>query len=75
MNARWLVMVAVGTLAVAGCDKTEKPQGTAASSAELADEDVPVAQDYLDQATTEITEANYKAQLDALEKELESAKD
>ncbi len=80
MKSIYLAVAAVTALGLAGCDKTEKPTpGTApaasASAAELSDDDVPVAEDYIEEATKEIDENNYKAQLDTIEKDIASGKE
>lgn len=38
---------------------------------ELTDEDVPVAEDYVDKATEEIDDSNYEAKLAEIQKEVE----
>ena len=45
----------------------------AALGADLKDEDLPVESDYEEEADKEITDANYAAELDKLEKELADA--
>ena len=80
MNKRWWAMAAIAAIGVAGCEqKTEKPQATppvqSAAALELTDDEVPVPQDYVEEATRDVTEANYKTQLDRIEKEIESTPD
>ena len=80
MNKLMLAVAAVTVLVLAGCDKTDKPaQGTAptpsATVAELSDDEVPVAQDFLEEVTKEIDDSNYKAQIDAIEKDIASTND
>ncbi len=38
----------------------------------VSDDDVPVPEDYIEQATKDIDAKNYKAQLDAIDKEIAS---
>jgi hypothetical protein len=81
MKALVLAVATVTALGLAGCDKTEdKPQGaapaqSAAAATELSDDDVPVAEDYLEEATKEIDENNYKAQLDSIDKDIAASKE
>lgn len=70
------------TLAVAGCeDKKTPPAPTtpttaapsgATASVELTDEDLAVPEDFLEEATKEVTKDNYKAEIDKIEKEIAS---
>ena len=66
-----------------GCDKSkkeepsaapaEKPVASAAATAEaieLSDDDVPVAEDFIEEATKEIDDSNLNAKLDEIEKEI-----
>jgi hypothetical protein len=39
----------------------------------LADDDVAVAEDFIEEATTEVTADNYKAKLDEIDQEISSA--
>lgn len=72
-----LLGLSAGLLA-AGCGDSTSPGATggpAASGAPaaLADSDLPVQADYEEEAEKAITPASYKAELDALEKEIDSA--
>lgn len=73
-----LVLLVMSALVVA-CEE-QKPAagsttgGTAAAPVVLDDKDIPTAADYDDQAEKDITSANYKSELDTLEKEI-SAQD
>ena len=71
-----LLGLSAGLLA-AGCgDSTSGATGGPAASGApvaLADSDLPVQADYEEEAEKAITPASYKADLDALEKEIDSA--
>ena len=73
-----LALLALPLLAVA-CEEP-KPQGGATTGGAVAapvvldDKDIPTAADYDDQAEKDITETNYKSELDTLDKEI-SAQD
>jgi hypothetical protein len=61
-------------------DGQAAPQLAATATAEtpqpeITDEDIPVAADFEEAADTEITDANYKAQLADLQKEIEADND
>jgi len=67
------------TLAIAGCeDKKTPPAPTTpatttsatAANVELTDEDLAVPEDFLEEATKEVTKDNYKAEIDKIEKEI-----
>jgi len=65
-----LALVAVGILA-AGCDEQKQTTDTGAQgAAEIKDEDIPTQADFDDEAEKQITTANYKSELDSLEKEI-----
>jgi hypothetical protein len=73
-----LVALALGALALAACNETTAPttgSSSAAapqkSAAPLADGDLPVAADYEEEAEQKITASSYKAELEALEKEVQ----
>jgi len=71
---RWIVLalLALAGLAV-GCEDQKPASGGptgAASAAALTEKDLPVAADFDDEAEKQITPANYKAELDTLEKEI-----
>jgi hypothetical protein len=83
----WVVALAVAAFAVStGCDKpkesspTSKPAepvasvaaATAAAPIALSDDDVPVAEDFIEEATKEIDKDNLNAKLDDIEKEIGS---
>jgi len=72
MNKRfWLVLAIVGT-AFVGCDKkAEEAAKTENGETKLADDDVSVVGDFVEEAETTITPANYKTELDRLEGEIE----
>ncbi len=84
-NRVWVVALAVAAFAVStGCDKpkestpTSKPTepaasvaaATAAAPIALSDDDVPVAEDFIEEATKEIDKDNLNAKLDDIEKEI-----
>jgi hypothetical protein len=74
--------MAVAALALSvGCDKPKEGAGStgatpaaetpaAAATIELSDDDVPVPEDFIEEATKEIDENNLNAKLDDLEKEI-----
>ena len=73
---RWLPCVVLACAALIACDKSPKNDDNAASAASavtLSDEDIPVAEDYIDNATKEVTADNYAAELDKIEKEINAA--
>lgn len=72
---RWttLALVAVALFAVA-CEE-QKPAApatgeNAAAPAQLKDEDLPTVADFDDESAKNISATNYKAEVDALEKEI-----
>lgn len=72
---RWttLALVAVALFAVA-CEE-QKPADPAAgdkgaAAAQLKDEDLPTVADFDDESAKDISATNYKAEVDALEKEI-----
>jgi hypothetical protein len=70
-------------IAACGCDPVtpEAPPAPAAMPAPpapppapaLADDDVAVAEDFIEEATTEVTADNYRAKLDEIDQEISSA--
>ncbi len=73
-----LLALSTGLLAV-GCGDSTSSGATGAAAASgapvaLADTDLPVQADYEEEAEKSITPASYKADLDALEKEIDSTK-
>lgn len=72
---RWLTLgLLAASLCVVACEE-QKGQGAAAGqgatpAATIKDEDIPTAADFDDEAEKEITATNYKAEVDALEKEI-----
>jgi len=82
--ARWLPLLCVTWLFFAACQKKEQAPAEATSATpvappvvnapavtEIADADLAVPEDFEDDAEKEISQSNYKAELGALEKELE----
>ncbi len=71
---RWttLALVAVALFAVA-CEE-QKPAapatGDKAAAVQLKDEDLPTVADFDDESAKDISATNYKAEVDALEKEI-----
>lgn len=69
---RGLVLLAIAgavTAAVAaGCEEQ-----TSTQAGDIADADLAVPGDFADEAEKSVTTTNYKAELDALEKEIEAA--
>ncbi|HQP34969.1 MAG TPA: hypothetical protein PLI95_07315 [Polyangiaceae bacterium] len=83
MKSRLIALTALlaACVALAACEKKQETAPTAATSSaapttaaapkvELTDEDIAVPEDFLEEATTQITSANYKAEIDALEKDI-----
>jgi len=82
---RWMLAIVL-SFAVVGCLGCEKeappppaPDPAAAAptpapppTPEITDEDVAVAEDFIEEATTEVTKENYAQKLDELEKEIRS---
>jgi len=67
----WTAIALSGAVSISACDKPPSDRTNAASSATaVSDDDVPVAEDYITKATTEVTEDNYARELDAIEKEI-----
>ena len=68
-----LALLAVSAF-VAGCEEPKKDDAGAAGNAQapvaLTDKDVPLPADFDDEAEKQITSANYKQELDTLEKEI-----
>ena len=82
MKRCWLPCLLLGLSSLVACDKSPKGDAgetsaaaatSAAATITLSDEDIPVAEDYITEATKEVTEDNYAAELDKLEKEINSA--
>jgi hypothetical protein len=72
---RWIVLVLVAASAlVVGCEEQKQggtaPQTSVAAPVQLKDDDLPTPADFDDEAEKQITPANYKAELDTLEKEI-----
>ena len=66
-------------LMAAGCGDSTQGSGSAApagsgTAAALSDADLPVAADFEEEAEKNISASNYKAEIDALEKEVDSTK-
>lgn len=79
---------ALALLAASGCDDKAKtspaePSQVAApavsaapvAALELSDDDVPVPEDYIEEATKEIDDNNLNAKLDEIEKDIDSTND
>ncbi len=69
--------ILIGTLTLGAlvltvaCDKPKTDQPAASAAAiELTDDDVPVPEDFIEEATKAIDENNLNAKLDDLEKEI-----
>lgn len=78
-NAITLAALLGASLAIAGCEEKKTPPApapgaatasAAAANVELTDEDVPVPEDFIEEATTQVTKDNYKAELDKIEKDI-----
>jgi hypothetical protein len=85
MNRTMLGMMFVGTLLALGCEEKKEPAPAPTASAKpteakpaetkpaavaLSDDDISVAADFEEEATKSITTASYKAELDAMDKEI-----
>ncbi len=86
--SRWMLTIAVAGFVCTGCGKDPVPPDAppaapaappAAPPAPEAEADdtpsaaaLPVADDFEDEAATEVTEQSYRAQLDTIEKEVEA---
>lgn len=69
----WIALVALSALAMGCEDKKPEgaaPAGSAAAPVALTDKDLPTPADYDDDAEKQITPANYKSELDTLDKEI-----
>jgi len=73
---RWMTLVLLAaSMCVVACEE-QKPADPAAggdktaAAAPIKDEDIPTAADFDDEAEKDITTANYKAEVDTLEKEI-----
>ncbi len=69
-----LALLAISALVVA-CEEPKPTGGTTTGGAAMApvvltDKDLPTAADFDDQAEKDITSANYKSELETLEKEI-----
>jgi len=73
---RWLTLgLLAASLCIVACEEQKAAQPAAAGSqaaapAQIKDEDIPTASDFDDEAEKDITATNYKAEVDALEKEI-----
>jgi PBP1b-binding outer membrane lipoprotein LpoB len=77
---RWVVLSLLALSAVVvGCEEQSQPQsgsptpGQTAQAAPIKDEDLPTEAEFDDEAEKDITSANYKTELDSLEKEISAA--
>jgi hypothetical protein len=74
--SRWITLVLLAaSICVVACDeqKPAEPGATgekAAVAVAIKDEDIPTPADFDDDAEKNITSTNYKAEVDALEKEI-----
>lgn len=67
---RGMLLIGILTAAVAaGCEE-DKPAG--GGDVAIADADLAVPADFADEAEKSITAANYKSELDSLEKEIDA---
>lgn len=85
MKAITSIVLGLG-LMLSACDEDAPPEAQApaampvpspppapGAAPELTDDDVAVAEDFIEEATTEVTATNYKATLDGLEQEIAAA--
>ena len=75
MNRSIILVLGISSILVAAaCEDSpktdQKPQAPTAAQVTIADEDLAVPADFEDEAAKTITVATYKAELDALESEL-----
>lgn len=77
MTRLMTVVLLAASMCVVACEEQKPAAGgatteskPAAAAAPLKDEDVPVEADFDDEAEKDITPASYKAEVDALEKEI-----
>ncbi len=75
--SRWMTLVLLAaSICVVACDeqKPAEPGATgekgAVTAVAIKDEDIPTPADFDDDAEKNINETNYKAEVDALEKEI-----
>ena len=78
---RWLILGLIAvSIGVVACEEQKpatdnkaaqgtKPEATAAA-AQIKDEDIPTEADFDDESAKDISTTNYKAEVDALEKEI-----
>ena len=69
----WIALLVVSALAVGCEEKKEEGAGTTGSTAApvaLTEKDLPTPADFDDEAEKQITSANYKSELDTLDKEI-----
>ena len=75
MKRAIMVLFLATTAVLAGCD--DKPEGAPASgeaaAASVKDDDLMTPSDFDDEAEKSVTAANYKQELDTLEKEINAA--
>lgn len=72
-----MFVVLCATALIAGCDEQPKEGASAvtassASAAVVKDDDLATPADFEDEAEKSISAANYKAEVDALEKEIDA---
>ena len=76
---RWLALGLLAvSLGVVACEeqkpatdtKGAKPEGTTAAAVQIKDEDIPTQADFEDESAKDISPTTYKAEVDALEKEI-----
>ncbi|MBK9262655.1 MAG: hypothetical protein IPM54_22980 [Polyangiaceae bacterium] len=73
---RWMTLVLLAaSMCVVACEEQKPAQpaagdGKTATAEAVKDDDIPTPADFDDEAEKDITPANYKAEVDALEKEI-----
>ena len=72
MKRGLLLILVVMAAALTACEGDAAKPGATQASAPIADQDIAVPADFADEAAASITPANYKAELDALDKEIGS---
>lgn len=76
MNERFFMVLALVAFAGLGCDKkTAAAKTENGGETQLSDDDVPVKGDFVEEAESSITPANYKSELDKLGEEIDKDKE
>lgn len=74
--SRWMLLTLVAvSLGIVACEEQKAapqstPESKASATAQIKDEDIPTVADFDDESAKDISTTNYKAEVDALEKEI-----